>query len=41
MNARLLKIILLLLLALPMLATAQQVRVLSEGVEFSGKIGLI
>ena len=39
MNARLLKITLLLLLALPMLATAQQVRVLSEGVEFSGKIG--
>jgi len=39
MNTRLLKITLLLLLALPMLATAQQVRVLSEGVDFSGKIG--
>jgi len=39
MNARLLKLTLFLLLALPMLATAQQVRVLSEGVDFSGKIG--
>jgi hypothetical protein len=39
MNARLLQLTLLFLLALPFLANAQQVRVLSEGVEFSGKIG--
>lgn len=39
MNARLLKLTLLFFLALPMLAYAQQVRVLSDGVEFSGKIG--
>jgi len=39
MNTNLLKLTLFLFLALPILATAQQVRVLSEGVEFSGKIG--
>jgi hypothetical protein len=39
MNARLLTLALLVFLALPILASAQQVRVLSEGVEFSGKIG--
>lgn len=39
MNARLLTLTLLIFVALPFLASAQQVRVLSEGVEFSGKIG--
>jgi hypothetical protein len=39
MNARLLKLSLLFILALPILVSAQQVRVLSDGVEFSGKIG--
>jgi len=39
MNTRLLTLTLLVFLALPILASAQQVRVLSEGVEFSGKIG--
>ena len=39
MNTNLLKLTLFLFLALPILATAKQVRVLSEGVEFSGKIG--
>ncbi len=39
MNARFLTLTLLVFLALPILASAQQVRVLSEGVEFSGKIG--
>ena len=39
MNARLLTLFLLVLLALPILAGAQQVRVLSDGVDFSGKIG--
>lgn len=39
MNARLRTLILLSFLALPILVGAQQVRVLSEGVEFSGKIG--
>jgi len=39
MHARLLKLILLLLLVFPIYAGAQQVHVLSEGVDFSGKIG--
>lgn len=39
MNARLLKLSLLFILTLPILVSAQQVRVLSDGVEFSGKIG--
>ena len=39
MHARLLKLILLLLLVFPIFAGAQQVHVLSEGVDFSGKIG--
>jgi hypothetical protein len=39
MNTQLLKLIVFLLLLLPIFAGAQQVHVLSEAVEFSGKIG--
>lgn len=39
MNAQLLKLILVLLVLFPIFAEAQQVHVLSEAVEFSGKIG--
>jgi len=39
MNTQLLKLIVMLLLLFPIFAGAQQVHVLSEAVEFSGKIG--
>ena len=39
MNTRLLKLTYMLLLLFPIFAGAQQVHVLSEAVEFSGKIG--
>ena len=39
MNAKLLKFTIVLLMLFPVFAGAQQVHVLSEAVEFSGKIG--